>query len=377
MAAQVGMSLVVLVGAGLSLHAESTMLSASPGYEIDRVMLVVPRVSIPPHTPESAASFYDAYEQRVFGIPGVRTLAYQRGSSDGETGRAQTETMIASGTAIAATPGLSTVSSRYFRTLQIAIVAGAAFGDDAASAKSVVVSESLARTLWPGRPPIGETARLGDAEVTVIGVARDVPSPASGAGERAVYRPAGAIRAGDAMYVAFDGGETNTARAIRDASAALDPNAVGEPQTLAAMRRDQASKFMPFVEIVLGLGVTAFVLGVAGIYGVVSFAVGRRTRDMAIRTALGAKRADIVRLVLSSATAPFAVGLGCGIALALIASPTLARFFANTPVHVDPWDPLVYAGVIALLSTAAAAAMLGPARRAASVDPVHGLRQTE
>jgi ABC-type antimicrobial peptide transport system permease subunit len=178
------------------------------------------------------------------------------------------------------------------------------------------------------------------------------------------------------MYAAFDGAEAETARAIRDAIAALDPDAVAQPQTLAAIRRDQASKFMPIVEMVLGLGVTALALGVAGIYSVVSFMVGRRTREMGIRIALGATRADIVRLVLSSGVAPIAVGAGAGLALALIGSRTLARVFANTPVRMDPWDLTVYIGVIVVLSVAAVGAMISPARRAATADPVHALRQT-
>ncbi|MGH9139810.1 MAG: ABC transporter permease, partial [Vicinamibacterales bacterium] len=375
MAGQVGMSLVLLVGAGLFLHTEWRMMSAGPGYEIDRVMLVVPRVSSPPHTPDSAAAFYDTFTRSVLGIPGVRSLAYQRGARDDDNGRARIETMVATATGITATPGAAAVSSQYFRTLQIPLVGGAAFGDDAVSA-SAVVSESLAQTLWPGRNPIGESARLGDAEVTVVGVARDVPSATSGAGERAVYRPTGTLRAGDAMYVAFDGSQTETARAIRDAITALDPDAVAQPQTLAAIRRDQASKFMPFVEMVLGLGITALVLGVAGVYGVVSFVVGRRTREMGIRVALGAKRADIVRLVLASGVGPIAVGVSAGLALALVGSWTLARLFRNTPVRVDPFDPIVYASVIVVLSVAAVAAMIGPARRAALADPVHALRQT-
>src|SRR5207237_2325966 len=175
--------------------------------------------------------------------------------------------------------------------------------------------------------------------------------------------------------VAFGGAEAETARAIRDAIAALDPDAVAQPLTLAAIRRDQASKFMAIVEMVLGLGVIALVLGVAGIYGVVSFAVGRRTKEMGIRIALGARRGDIIRLVLASGAVPIAVGLGGGVGLALLGSLTLARVFANTPVRIDAWDPIVFAGVTALLAVTAVGAMLGPARRAASADPVHALRE--
>ncbi len=95
---------------------------------------------------------------------------------------------------------------------------------------------------------------------------------------------------------------------------------------------------------------------------------------MGIRVALGARRADIIALVLASGAAPIAVGVSGGIALALLGSRTLARVFANTPVRVDPWDPIVFGGVTALLAVTAVGAMLGPARRAASADPVHALR---
>jgi predicted permease len=372
-AAQVGMSLMLLVGAGLFLHAEAHMLSASPGYDTDHVMLVVPHVLIPPQTPESAAQFYEAFRQRALGIPGVRAFAYARGSTDELAGSSMTM-IVARRTGVTATATTSVVSSQYFRTLQISVVSGAPFADDATSARSVMVSETLARTLWPGSLPVGETARLGDTDVAIAGVVRDVQSIVSGTGERTVYRPAGAIHAGDAIYMGFDGMAAPTARAIRNTIATLDSDAVALPLTLAAIRRDQAAKFMPLVEMVVALGIVGLVLGVAGIYGVVSFAVVRRTREMGIRIALGATHGDILRLILWSGTAPIAIGIGGGMGLALIASRTLARVFARTPVHIDAWDPLVYTGVTLVLVAAALMAMMGPAERAASSDPVHALR---
>ena len=374
MAAQIGLSLVLLFAAGLFLHAEFRLLAANPGYELDRVMLVVPRVAVPPHTPASVKSLYQTFNERVCGIPGVRTVAYARISADEGGGFSQTETIVASRTGVTATPAFTTVSSEYFRTLKIPVVAGTVFSDDAASAKSVIVSESLARMLWPGHAPLGERARIGDTQVTVAGVVRDVRSASSGLGERTVYRSAEAMRAGDAFYVAFDGGETQTAQAIRDTITTLDADAAALPQTLGSIRRDQAAKFMPIVELVLGLGIVALALGVAGIYGVVAFSVGRRMREMGIRIALGARRVDIIRLVLSSGVAAISAGLGTGVGFALIGARTLERIFRNTPVRIDAWDPIVYPAVVVMLAVTAVVAMLGPARRAAAADPVHALR---
>jgi len=374
-AAQVGMSLVLLVGAGLFLHAETRLLSANPGYDIDRVMLVVPRISTPPHTVESSQSFYKTFAQRVLGIPGVRAVAYARIAPDEGARSNGMATIVATDTRVTATATTSIVSSEYFGTLHIPMLGGTVFSDDPSSAKSIVVSESLARTLWPDRVPVGQTARVGDADVSIVGVVRDLPSLVSGAGEPTIYRPAVAARAGDAVYIGFGGGESETARAIRDAIAILDANAVAQPLTLAAIRRDQATKFMPIVEMVVGLGIVGLALGVAGIYGVVSFAVGRRTREIGIRIALGATRADIVRMVVRSSATPVVIGICGGVGLALMGAGALARVFANTPVHLDARDPIVFSGVVALLSAAALLAMLGPAERAAAADPINALRQ--
>jgi putative ABC transport system permease protein len=372
MAAQVGLSLVLLFVAGVFLHAELRLVRANPGYELERVMLVVPRVVVPPHTPASVKSFYQAFTERLLGIPGVQRIAYARLSAGEDF--AHTETIVASASGITATPVFSTVSSEYFHTLRIPIVGGTVFGDDAAPAQSVVVSESVARVLWPNRAPLGERARIGETDVTVAAVVRDVQSASTGLGEQTVYRSAGPVHAGDAFYVAFDGGEVQTAQEIRDAINALDADAAALPQTLASIRRDQASKFMPIVELALGLSVVALALGVAGIYGVVAFSVGRRMREMGIRIALGARRADIIRLVLSSGAGAIGAGLGAGITLAIIGARTLERMFRSTPVRIEAWDPIVYPAVIVMLAITAVAAMLGPARRAAAADPVHALR---
>ncbi|MGE5246299.1 MAG: ABC transporter permease [Betaproteobacteria bacterium] len=374
-AAQVGLSLVLLVGAGLFLHAETRLLSANPGYDVDRVLLVAPRFSVPPHTPESAAALFETFLRRSLGVPGVRAVSYARGAGDESAAPPASTLVTADRSGVAATAAISVVSSAYFGTLRIPFVGGGPFGDDPASDRSVVISESLARTLWPGRMPIGQTARLGDGEVSVAGVVRDVVSIVSGAGERTVYRPAGAVRAGDAAYVGFEGAERDTARAVRDAITALDPDATARPLTLAATRREEARRFMPLVEMVVGLGIVGLALGVAGIYGVVSFATGRRMREMGIRIALGATRGDVVRTVIASSVPPVAVGIIAGLALATVGARTLARLFVRSPVHMEAWDPLVYASVILTLSAAALAAMLAPAARAAGTDPVHALRQ--
>jgi putative ABC transport system permease protein len=126
---------------------------------------------------------------------------------------------------------------------------------------------------------------------------------------------------------------------------------------------------------VLFLGVVALILAMMGIYGVVAFAVGRRTREMGIRTALGATRRDIVALVLVSSAKPVLAGAAVGLVAAAFAAQALGRLFRNAPVPVDPRDPSTYAAATAILLLVATIAMLGPARRAAASEPVRALRQ--
>jgi ABC-type antimicrobial peptide transport system permease subunit len=122
------------------------------------------------------------------------------------------------------------------------------------------------------------------------------------------------------------------------------------------------------------LGVSAIVLALVGVYGVVSFAVGRRTREIGVRVALGATRGDIVRLVLVSGARPVAVGIGAGLVLVVPAAIALTRVFQYTPVPLHAGDPVPYLLVAVSLAFVAAVTMLVPARRASAVAPSVALR---
>jgi predicted permease len=381
-AAQMAMSLVLLVGAALFVRAELRMVSANPGYESDRVLLVMPRIGVPPHSPESAASFYQALVSRVVTLPGVRAATYSSAFSAEEPSvGAGATNVVGQAASTFATASVDVVSPQYFNALGIPILRGELFreGGEAGGVPPIIVSQSLARALWPGRDPLGELVTTSGAprrSLQVVGVARDIRSMTTvGAGERTLYRVRDTGSRGDALLVRFDGDERRTAGAIRDAIAALDPNAVAEPRTLTALRMERASKFLRLVTMVLFLGTVAVALAVIGIYGVVSFAVSRRVKEMGIRVALGAAPVDIIRLVLSDGTKPIASGVAAGAVLALLASQALTRIFRYTPVQIDPRDPVAYTVVVILLTLTAVAAMVGPARRAASAEPAEALRQ--
>jgi ABC-type antimicrobial peptide transport system permease subunit len=146
------------------------------------------------------------------------------------------------------------------------------------------------------------------------------------------------------------------------------------PSTLAAAGAAMAATFLPLVDMVGTLSATAIVLALVGIYGVVSFAVSRRTREIGIRMALGATRADVMRLILWTGLRPIALGVGGGFVMMVPGAIALSRVFERTPVPLRAGDPLPYVAVGVFLALAALITMSVPARRAAAVPPSVSLR---
>src|SRR5262249_31764923 len=147
------------------------------------------------------------------------------------------------------------------------------------------------------------------------------------------------------------------------------------PQTLRSMMDETASKFWGIVRLILSLGGVAMLLAVIGIYGVVASAVSQRTKEMGIRLALGATKADIIRLVLGSGIKRVLAGLTAGLVLALAGGRIMTQVLRGMPFALKVEDPLVFVAVSVLLLATATGAMLGPSFRAAKSDPMRTLRQ--
>jgi len=174
--------------------------------------------------------------------------------------------------------------------------------------------------------------------------------------------------------IRFAGDVTTLQARVRDALRDLGPASAAVPTTLAAANAAMATNLMSLVDMAGTLAVVALVLALVGIYGVVAFSVGRRTREIGVRMALGARRADILRMVLSTGMRPVAAGVGTGFVLLVPAAFALSRAFERTPVPLRAADPLPYLAVAAVLALAALAAMIVPARQAAAVEPSVSLR---
>jgi putative ABC transport system permease protein len=179
----------------------------------------------------------------------------------------------------------------------------------------------------------------------------------------------------DALLIRFRGDAFPTSSYVRDALKRWDPDSQPSPRTLRAILDETAERFSTMVRIVEVLACLALSLAILGIYGVVAFTVSQRTKELGIRMALGATKAMVVRLVLTSGARPIAWGIGAGTVLALVAAQSVAMLLRHAPVAVHPRDPVVFLDVALALGFVAFVAMLRPAWRAAAADPMRALRE--
>ena len=370
---QVALSLVLLVAAGFVGQAYWRV--AGPNYPT-RNILVVPLRFPERNTYAASKALFRRIAEQVRALPGVQSVTYDgqvplllpnivRVRLEGQPDQSSRPVDVQD-----ASPG-------YFRTMGIPLVRGREFRESDISTNPdyvpAIVSESFVRAFGFREDPTGQhfVAAPG-ITVEVIGVAKDVDS---GQGpDTPVAYSLGAM-AGDRTFVLirFAGPAQASAGAVRVRIAAVDPDLKVAPRTLQAFIDDEAEDLWRSVELVLILGLTAFVLAATGIYGAVAFTVRQRTRDLGIRVALGAQKLDILREVLLSGGRPVMHGLLVGLWLALVGAAAIRQAFRYTPIRLDTGSPTVYAGAALLLTVAALVAMLGPARRASGTDPLGAL----
>jgi predicted permease len=283
--------------------------------------------------------------------------------------------------------GYTFVSPEYFGVFQIPLVRGRLFTAQEASggAPVVVISQATARRLWPGQDPLGETLRLDRdsrlagrrvpayASVRVIGIARDAinSSISDGIDSTCLYFPTSAFAAGNGSLLVRVKGNTEAARRHFDTLlATATPGTVDQINSMADMVALQIYPYRIGMWITGFLAAFAVVLTLSGIYGVLSFLVSQRTKEIGIRIALGASAAGVVRMVLSQSLRLAFLGIGIGAAMAL----GVSKIFDAQIELLKPYDALAYSSAIAVAIGAALAAAYFPSRRAALVDPASTLR---
>ena len=392
-AAQIGFAFALLVGAGLLLASFRLLLQVDPGFNSNGV--VTASVSLP------RSRYGKAEDQRNFmnrALPAVRAIPGV--SIAGATdiiplgGDHSDSVIFAEGYQMK--PGESlisplslTVTPGYFEALGIHLVRGRSFDDrdNESAPRVVIVDERLAQHFWPGRDPIGrrmympsdgkDLLKIDEHTVwlTVVGVARTLRYEnldGSGAPVGAYYFPNSQQPAGGFTFALKTLADPNSViRALRAEISRLDPDlAVFDIHSMSERMDLSLSSRRTSMLLANAFGGVALFLATLGIYGVLAYLVAQRKREIGIRVALGSSRAGILGLVLREGLKLVAVGLVVGIAGAIF----LQKAVASEIYGVRPLDPLVLAGVIALLATVALAACVAPARRAMHVDPMVALR---
>ncbi len=376
--AEMSLSVVLVVGAGLLLRSFVALQQVRPGFEAGGVFtaqVTLPRAAYP-RVDDQVAPFWDALLERVRALPGVRAAAVA--SNVPLTSPPYTTFQIAGRPA---GPGEDVqpfaVSADYFRAMGIPLVRGRVFGpqDGPGAPRVAVVGAEAARRFWPGRDPIGARITTGDTAeyMTVVGVVADVRQEELAAKPYPQLYAVAAQQPARAMYLAVRtaGDPGALAGPVRRLVAALDPQLpVYGVSTMDERVGRSVARPRVTASLVVLFGALALALAAFGIYGVVALAVAQRTRELGVRLAIGARPGDVVRLVVRQEMRP---ALG-GVALGLVAAAAASRLLAGLLYGVGAADPATFAAVAVFLAGVAAAATWMPARRATRVSPLDALR---
>ena len=382
---EIALALVLLVSAGLMVKGFRNLANEDLGF--DRSHVLTFRISLAESkytNTERIRGYYEQLIQRLQSLPSVETAAAVSAvpggwwdwnstpySAEGQAPEALGEIRSA---------GAQRVTPEFFRALRVPLLKGRFISaqDGAAAPLVVNLSEGLARQIWPHEEAVGKRLRFGREESnepwrTVVGVVGSVrPSPWEKQVDLTVYFPlAQAPQASMGVVVRTSGDPLALAAAVRSQALQLDSEQPPyDLRSLAQLLSDDVSGVDYSARTMIGFGILALVLAAAGVFAVMAYSVLERTHEIGLRMALGARRADVLRLVMGNAAKLAGIGLGLGVAGAL----ALTRLLTSVLLGVVRMDLLTFAGLTALLAAVAALAAYVPASWAVKVDPMVALR---
>jgi putative ABC transport system permease protein len=383
--AELAVSCGLLIAAGLMIKSVVQLRTMPMPFAIDTVLTA--RVDLPrTDYPDSAASirFFEQLLPRVRAVPGVAAATLSDGLP--AAGNGSIPVQIAGkayshpGEHPLAREGI--VTPGYFETFQTSVVGGREFttADTAAGQPVAIVNESFARAHFPGADPLGaqfKRTRPGNREpwLTIVGVVPDLLMEGignNGASPIGYYIPIAQSDVANGVRIAVRarGDPSALAPLVRSAVTSLDPNlAIFDISAMRRVIERQTWFYTTFGTFFMTFGVCALLLAAAGLYGVMSFAVTQRTREMGVRAALGARKGQLIALVMRRSVIQLAIGVVLGLALAVVASGALRPLL----YRVSPRDGTVFVGVVMMLIAVSLMATLLPARRVTKIDPVRAL----
>jgi predicted permease len=351
-------------------------MNLHPGFDIENNWVIEYDLNRRGYDQARAAQFNRDIEERIEAIPSVKAVVWVATAPLGDS-RSFTNIGIAGHKPPPGAPVLesqyNTVSPNYFSALSVPLLRGRAFNEDEINAGRpvIVISESLARAHWPNEDPLGKRLWVpheGSAEV--VGVAGDSLLHAGHAPY--FYQP---VRPQDQLnlrlLVKTDADSPAIGAALKESVQSL------EPKLKVMVRRHEADLNDKFGPIQLGatlsslFGILALALAAMGLYGVMAYAVEQRTHEIGVRMALGARAADVLRLVLRQGMTLAAIGVLIGV----IGSAAATRILRAALYGISPTDPLTFIAITLILGAVAVLACYIPARRATRVDPMVALRE--
>jgi predicted permease len=382
---EVALSAMLLVGAGLMVRSFQRVLNTNPGFRPEHVLTA--SIDLPPteeySQDEKVASFYKQLMEKLRQTPGIATAG---ASTDLPLLGGWTHAFTVEGYQPPPGPELSldnhsVIYGDYLQTMGIPLLQGRYFTeqDGPKTTHVLIVSESLAEKYWSGQNPLGKRLKWGPPEstdpwLTVVGIVGNVKQgPLETATDTHTYEPYAQLGVPFSLRVAVrgQGDPARLAANVRAVVWSLDRQlALGSVRTMdEVISRSTASR--RFSLVLLGaFAALALVLAAIGIYAVLAYSVARRTHEIGVRMALGARTGDVVRLVLGQGLRLTAIGIVFGVAGALV----LTRFLQSLLYEVQPTDPPTFVGALLMLVGVSVAAGYLPARRAVRVDPMVALR---
>jgi predicted permease len=375
---QVALSLVSLIAAGLFVRDFRRQEQIDPGFQTSTVLVGVVNLARDGYTPERGRLFIDQAIDRLHAIPGVTHASVAENPPlagnilrsvypEGADTTTQDRILVL----------VNPVSVGYFDTVGVPIVRGREFTrtDTVGAPQVVVINETMAERFWPGRDPIGKRFKFfGDPEyTTVIGVARNSkylgvaenPTPFIYEALAQNYTP------GLTLHVRTDGDAARLASAVREQMHQIDPKL--SLFNVRTVEEQVANSLQPLETNALllgGFGLLALLLASIGLYGVTSYAVSQRTREIGVRMALGANPTSVLTLVLGRGMLLVVGGVATGLTIALAGAGVLHSLVAG----ISPRDPVTFGSTAAVLIVVALVANYLPARRATRIDPLVALR---
>ena len=392
---QVGLSLLLLVGAGLFLRTLVNLQRVDPGFNTRNLLLFGITPGFIGYKDEKLAQLYQQLAERLEGLPGVRKVTFSTSTllSSSSSSRsvylrdALNAAPDAEGRIKASGPGyINHVRENFLEAMEIPLLAGRTLRpqDDARTPKVVVVNQTFANKYFPNENPIGKRFTFDTKkpdEVEIVGLAKD----AKYTRQRDEIPPTAYIPwrqdlgsiIGVTMEVRTAGEPTASVAAVREAVREVEPNLPLNNIRTQTEQNDQTLAMERLLaKLVTLFGVLAQLLAAIGLFGVLAYAVSQRTREIGIRMALGADRRDVVKMILRQGMTLALIGVALGLAAAYLITKYLEnQLNLKTMLYgVQVNDPLTYGVISVLLALVALIACYIPARRAAMVDPMIALR---